>query len=214
MEIRICSRCKRELPATLEYFHASKREKLGLRYNCKNCHNKESQLWAEENKDKIRARDRARVRIRTKENREQMKEYKKEYRRNNQEKIKLYNKKYRKINRNKRIIEKHIRRATLRDLPIGFTVEQWEECKQYFGQLCAYCGGRRDLTQDHFIPLLEGGEYTINNIVPACETCNSSKCSRDFFLWYPQQPFYSKKRELKILKYLGYKGNTQQLSIL
>lgn len=37
METRICSKCKQPKPATLEFFHASKRDALGLRGECIAC---------------------------------------------------------------------------------------------------------------------------------------------------------------------------------
>jgi hypothetical protein len=80
---------------------------------------------------------------------------------------------------------------------------------------CKQCGKEEKLTQDHFKALSNNGEYTKNNIIPACINCNSSKNDADFFAWYPKQSFYSKKQELKILKYLNYDPKTkyQQLAI-
>lgn len=54
--------------------------------------------------------------------------------------------------------------------------------------LCAYCGragkqGRdpdgRSWTQDHVIPRSKGGKDTIDNLVLACTSCNSSKRDTD-----------------------------------
>ena len=57
------------------------------------------------------------------------------------------------------------------------------------------------------------GEYTINNIIPACRGCNGSKNDKVFSEWYPKYKHYSKKREVFILKYLKYnKQNNQQLT--
>lgn len=90
----------------------------------------------------------------------------------------------------------------------------WKKIVDHFGNCCVYCGKKaKTLHQEHFIALSRGGEYTINNIVPACRSCNSSKRDTDFFEWYPKQKCYSKKREQKLLSYLGYKENTQQLAL-
>lgn len=36
---KVCTKCKRTLPATLEYFSPDKRRKSGLQARCKRCHN-------------------------------------------------------------------------------------------------------------------------------------------------------------------------------
>lgn len=46
---------------------------------------------------------------------------------------------------------------------------------------CQYCGSRypaEDLTFDHVIPIVQGGETTWENIVTACLTCNNKKGGR------------------------------------
>ena len=112
-------------------------------------------------------------------------------------------------------------RAKKRELPHTFTKEQWSNAKTYFKNKCAFCGGvwynkkgKIEYHQEHFVALSRNGEYTKNNIIPACGACNSSKLNHDFFEWYPKQPFYSIFREKKILNYLGYKADkTQQISL-
>ncbi len=109
--------------------------------------------------------------------------------------------------------EDYRRKARKSGLVATFTYKQWLACKTAFNNRCAYCGEEKDLTQDHFIPSTNGGGYSKDNIIPVCHICNSSKSDSDFFEWYPQQTFYSKQREQKLLKYLNYKGNYQQLAI-
>ena len=60
-----------------------------------------------------------------------------------------------------------------------FTRAQWREIKEAFGHCCVYCGKAwLKLSHDHIIPLIQGGDHTAENIVPACVSCNSSKQAR------------------------------------
>lgn len=106
------------------------------------------------------------------------------------------------------------RRLRERRLPSTLTVSQWEAIKDIFNNRCCYCGSEKSLTQEHFVGVSQGGEHTHNNILPACQSCNSSKGTKDFFEWYPTFKYYSEKREQKILEFLNYKNDIQQLSIL
>lgn len=58
-----------------------------------------------------------------------------------------------------------------------FSKEQWAFMQEKFNHRCAYCGKRSKgkLTQDHITPLSKGGNHTLSNIVPACQSCNSKK---------------------------------------
>jgi hypothetical protein len=107
----------------------------------------------------------------------------------------------------------HTRRSAKRKLPATLTEAQWNQIKETFGGKCAYCGKNGDLQQDHFVAVLKGGEYTHNNIIPACLSCNVSKRDKSFFDWYPKYKYYSKKREKKILEFLHYENNRQQLAL-
>jgi len=40
---------------------------------------------------------------------------------------------------------------------------------------CQYCGSSKRLTLDHVIPRSKGGTHTWDNVVAACEKCNSAK---------------------------------------
>ena len=58
-----------------------------------------------------------------------------------------------------------------------FTANQWQAMQIAYDHRCIYCGKRCKgrLTQDHITPLSEGGNHTLSNIVPACQSCNSKK---------------------------------------
>ena len=43
---------------------------------------------------------------------------------------------------------------------------------------CQYCGSTKRLTLDHVIPRSKGGTHTWDNVVTACEKCNSTKSDR------------------------------------
>jgi 5-methylcytosine-specific restriction endonuclease McrA len=43
---------------------------------------------------------------------------------------------------------------------------------------CQYCGSSKHLTLDHVLPRSRGGQHTWDNVVTACERCNSKKGDR------------------------------------
>ncbi len=49
---------------------------------------------------------------------------------------------------------------------------------------CAYCGATdRPLQRDCVLALTRGGRYTLDNIAPACRSCNASKCNDEVTGW-------------------------------
>jgi 5-methylcytosine-specific restriction endonuclease McrA len=49
---------------------------------------------------------------------------------------------------------------------------------------CAYCGATgTPLQKDCVLPISRGGRYTLLNVVPACRSCNASKCNDEVTGW-------------------------------
>lgn len=49
---------------------------------------------------------------------------------------------------------------------------------------CAYCGvSDKPLQKDCVLALSRGGRYTLLNVVPACASCNASKCNDEVTGW-------------------------------
>jgi 5-methylcytosine-specific restriction endonuclease McrA len=83
------------------------------------------------------------------------------------------------------------------------TRQHWKRVLEAFDHSCAYCGEQQFvLHQDHFIALAKGGSLTLQNVIPACPICNSSKGDKDFFEWYRTYKYYSADREQKLLSHL------------
>ncbi len=61
--------------------------------------------------------------------------------------------------------------------------QQWTAIKTAWGG-CAYCGAvDTALQRDCLLALSRGGRYTLDNIVPACRSCNASKCNDEVTGW-------------------------------
>ena len=61
--------------------------------------------------------------------------------------------------------------------------QQWTALKEAWGG-CAYCGATgKALQRDCVLAISRGGRYTLENIVPACGSCNTSKCNDEVTAW-------------------------------
>ncbi len=60
---------------------------------------------------------------------------------------------------------------------------QWAALVDAWGG-CAYCGrSEQALQKDCVMALSRGGRYTLDNIVPACRSCNASKSNNEVTSW-------------------------------
>lgn len=63
------------------------------------------------------------------------------------------------------------------------TDAQWIALERAWGG-CAYCGAvDTPLQRDCVLALSRGGRYTLANVVPACRSCNTSKCNDEVTSW-------------------------------
>jgi 5-methylcytosine-specific restriction endonuclease McrA len=67
---------------------------------------------------------------------------------------------------------------------------------------CAYCGAPDERPQrDCILAISRGGRYTLENVVPACRSCNASKCNAEVTGWlrrkrYDEQTFLVRQLEI------------------
>lgn len=63
------------------------------------------------------------------------------------------------------------------------TDAEWEALRLAWGG-CAYCADDGSpLQRDCVLPISRGGRYTVANVVPACRSCNASKCNDEVTTW-------------------------------
>jgi len=63
------------------------------------------------------------------------------------------------------------------------TPAEWDALVAAWGA-CAYCGDTTGPFQkDCVLPISRGGRYTYENVVPACRSCNASKCNSEVTGW-------------------------------
>lgn len=63
------------------------------------------------------------------------------------------------------------------------TDDHWGALQAAWGG-CAYCGVTgTPLQRDCVLPISRGGRYTLDNVVPACRSCNTSKCNAEVTGW-------------------------------
>jgi 5-methylcytosine-specific restriction endonuclease McrA len=63
------------------------------------------------------------------------------------------------------------------------TTTQWADLLAAWGG-CAYCQAESPaLQRDCIMPISRGGRYTLENVVPACPSCNASKHNSEVTGW-------------------------------
>lgn len=160
--LRCCTKCKREFPATLDYFDKSPFSKGGLSSYCKTCRREDRRNYAMTHPDVERARLQR-------------------YYEKNPDKVRAQNR-----------VKQRRRSARLRSLSDTLSNEQWEACLSHWGHSCAVCGRVAGfwhvLAMDHWIPItsLNCPGTVVYNIVPLCHGeggCNNSKRNSDPERW-------------------------------
>ena len=140
---------------------------------------------------KNRAEIRRKAAIYQQTHREKIRAYQRVYCEANREKVRTRNSLWRKNNPAKAAQSfqqmNQKRRTRKYNLPIAFSREDEQFCRQYFSYACAYCGNEEGfvwtIAMDHFFPLSDpSSPGTVpSNIVPACHGdggCNNRKHRR------------------------------------
>lgn len=87
------------------------------------------------------------------------------------------------VNRSRRARAARKRQRRMARVEHDLTPEQWDALVAAWGG-CAYCGTETGPFQrDCVLPISRGGRYTLDNVVPACRSCNTSKCNDEVTGW-------------------------------
>lgn len=137
------------------------------------------------NAHKRRPESAAKIRERTRKYREARRDHVSavfwEWSQKNKERLRETRRAYRAANAEKIRHQKRLRRKRAQKAGGSHTVEQFVALCEAQGWKCSYCRelvGQDEMTADHKIPLVRGGTNAIENIAPACRSCNSKKYNR------------------------------------
>jgi len=112
---------------------------------------------------------------------EKMREANQRYRHNNSEKLKEHHKQYYRTGNGKAVNQRchSKRRAREKEIINTLTAQEWLDILEEYNYRCAYCDVEFEVEnmphKDHVIPITKGGHNVKENIVPACQSCNSKK---------------------------------------
>ena len=185
MESKICTGCFIE-KKSVEFFQDTRREN-GRMAMCKKCKMFRSTEWRKHNRERWNAYvvknnsrpekkekrrmqrqcPRAKEAARALELSARVREVRRMWRAKNKDRCQVYSQ-----NNSRR------RRALTKGKKIN--PNDWIKLKEENNQQCFYCRRKARLTMDHVRPLCKGGDHSIENIVPACRTCNNAKHAKDF----------------------------------
>lgn len=199
IDYKLCNNCNEWLPCNSEYYYKNKSNGIdGYNPYCKNCAIEKASKWQDQNKDK-HSKSQMKYAKTEKGKRTVLKESRKwrlnggqrEYYIQNKEKFLMYRIRNRKVKNH------------------DITDEEWFACLDYFNNSCAYCGlsetdqfkfFNQQLHREH---VNHSGSNYIENCVPACTTCNTSKHDIEFNEWYNENnESFSKRRLNKIIRWM------------
>ncbi|WP_195210368.1 HNH endonuclease [Actinomarinicola tropica] len=87
------------------------------------------------------------------------------------------------VDRSRRARAARKRRRRMARVDHDLDAAQWAALTEAWGG-CAYCGAADGaLQKDCVLALSRGGRYTLDNVVPACRSCNASKCNDEVTGW-------------------------------
>jgi 5-methylcytosine-specific restriction endonuclease McrA len=136
------------------------------------------------NRDAILASHRANPQIKAymkayrKENAEKLREQNTAWRLRNPERYEAMRQAWRDEHKAERAHQEGQRRVRKKGNGGSHTFAEWVAKCETFSWRCVYCDSGAQMTRDHDVPISRGGSDNIDNIVPACGSCNSSKGAR------------------------------------
>jgi 5-methylcytosine-specific restriction endonuclease McrA len=163
MPSRVCIKCK--VVKSYSDFHKNKRTSTGVHNRCKVCQNQASKERYKLEGQKLREQMAAQ-RARDYEHRIEIERASRAKRKEAQ--------------RPRKNARQQIRNRLVKGSK--FIVLD-KELRKLYSQPCFMCDTKENLSIDHIIPLVRGGNHSIGNLMTLCRPCNASKGKRLLVEW-------------------------------
>ena len=181
VDTKMCSRCLHVKPVA-DFYREGNSGKH--RYECKTCDYERWKIWFSQphNRKKKSAWLRRYYLQHYEEALAKRRKYHRGYYLKNRETLHLKHRNYRTSPRGREVSRELTKKWKARvrgptQTPFALTLEQWKGLLQEFGHACAWCGAsftdRNRPEQDHIVPVSKGGCHAVDNVVPACRSCNA-----------------------------------------
>ena len=170
---KFCPGCKVFLPSF--DFGRDKYRSSGLNSYCKSCRVARGQTEiARARKRAYNTSSKGRTRIKRwkSENKERLRLLNKRWSDANPQKCREISRNWKSKNRDRVRHHTVVRERRVRSAGKGYSYDQWLDKCQAFANRCAYCLKEQKLTRHHIVPIAKGGANLIDNIAPACLSCN------------------------------------------
>ena len=161
-----CKAAKREDARLYNLKNAEQNRARSRKWQLENPEKRKEQTarYREKHREKRRADSLARYYKQMEENPEKVRERRREWKRT--EKGRAY---------------QRVANYRRRSLPMSNEVRDWWLSQR--NAVCAYCWAAMATEIDHIIPISKGGTNDLDNLVPACRSCNASKNDRTLAEW-------------------------------
>jgi 5-methylcytosine-specific restriction endonuclease McrA len=114
------------------------------------------------------------------------------------------------VSRSRRARAARRRKRRIRSVDNDLTAAQWAALKEAW-KGCAYCGTADDaLQKDCVMAISRGGRYTVDNVVPACVSCNTSKCNDEVTGWLRRKRLDERKFLERYIEIRAALGETRE----
>lgn len=101
--------------------------------------------------------------------------YKQKWSRENRERMNERAREWRAKNPESKLETQRRRRAVASGAVSTLTRAEWAGRLEEYGGMCAHCVVCPATEMDHVVPLARGGDHELENVVPACRSCNARK---------------------------------------
>ncbi|SMY03754.1 HNH endonuclease [Brevibacterium sp. 239c] len=164
--MKTCSKCKIEKP--LDEYPKNKPSKGGRLSYCKSCKSAVDKRYREANRGKTLGRHRQYYEA----NRERIREDSRRIRAANRDKIAAEKREYYRLNPQVKWQSKYRERANKYGIEAVIFPFTREHLIAKWGDSCHHCGGEWSGVDHYPVPVVHGGEHSLDNCVPSCMPCN------------------------------------------
>jgi hypothetical protein len=167
--MKVCTSCKQEQPVDNFYKAASK---------CKPCHKAYAIAWSKANPDRVKKswkKSNKKRWVDQKQDKDYMLKKTLYFQANSDKRTKTaseWNKK------NKDRFAIHVANSKNKRKGVKTYKILDKEFRRLYSSCCSFCGSKNKITMDHIIPISRGGNHSVGNLQPLCQSCNSSKNNR------------------------------------